>query len=174
MPQNQEMSSCTSLLAWVPEAFLACRLTIPTPPPPNEIAKSSRKQKNPFLIPRVREIKFCVLQFGSFLWHPLWLPNLSLFFCINFWTSLAILQLRLEGGGVCWGRVGGFCPVTNQASTLRVTVVLVKYFQDLIAAMIQPTAQLRQEVEVREVPVLILLFGSRFNERPLKKDLFAL
>lgn len=76
---------------------------------------------------------------------------------------------------VCVGGGGGdFCPVTNQASTLRATIVLVKYFQDLIAAMIQPTAQLRQEVEVREVPVLILLFGSRFNERPLKKDLFAL
>ena len=72
-----------------------------------------------------------------------------------------------EGGG-------DFCPVTNPASTLRVTIVLAKYFQDLIAAMIQPTAQLRQEVEVKDVPVLILLFGSRFNERPLKKDLFAL
>ena len=52
----------------------------------------------------------------------------------------------------------------NSASTLRVTVIMVKYFQDAIAAMIQPTAQLRQEVEVREVPVLILLFGSRFNK----------
>lgn len=80
-----------------------------------------------------------------------------------------------EKGCVCVLREGGdYYLVMNPASTLRVTIILVKYFQDTIAAMIQPTAQLRQEVEVREVPVVILLFGSRFNKRPLKKDLFSL
>ena len=62
------------------------------------------------------------------------------------------------------GEGGDFYLVMNPASTCRVTIILVKYFQDLIAAMIQPTAQLRQEVEVKDVPVLILLFGSRFNK----------